>query len=115
MPVGLSIKPGRSGTKKLVEQYGERLVCVRYRYDEEKRKRYKTVELIIEETAWTPKRQPRANEIVGIRVEVKEKELQNQIKREGGKWNPSDRVWEMRYDRALNLGLKPRIIRKKSI
>ncbi len=38
------------GTKKLLAQYGKRLVCVRYRYDEERRERYKTVELIVDET-----------------------------------------------------------------
>lgn len=46
--------PGSNGTKKLVERYGERLVCVRYRYDEERRKRIKTVELVEEESAWVP-------------------------------------------------------------
>ena len=31
--VGLHLKPGQKGTKHLVAQYGDRLVCVRYRYD----------------------------------------------------------------------------------
>jgi hypothetical protein len=31
-----------NGTKKLVARYGERLVCVRYRYDAERRKRLET-------------------------------------------------------------------------
>jgi hypothetical protein len=115
MPVGLSIKPGRSGTRKLVEQDGERLIWVHYRYDEEKKKRDKTVELIIEETSWTPKKKPPANEIISIRVEVKEKELQSRIKREGGRWNPHERVWKMRDDAAVKPGLKPRIISTESI
>lgn len=28
------LKPGQDGTKSLVRQYGEQLICVRYRYDE---------------------------------------------------------------------------------
>lgn len=28
------LKPGQKGTKRLVEQYGDALLCVRYRYDE---------------------------------------------------------------------------------
>lgn len=44
--------PGQRGTKKLVAQHGDRLICVRYRYDEQKRKQYKMVELIVEETDW---------------------------------------------------------------
>ena len=49
MRTGLNLKPGEKGTKRLVEQFGDRFVCVRYRYDEERKKRFKTVELIVEE------------------------------------------------------------------
>jgi hypothetical protein len=28
------LKPGQKGTKRLVEKYGDSLLCVRYRYDE---------------------------------------------------------------------------------
>ena len=28
-----AIQPGERGTQQLVEKYGQRLVCVRYRYD----------------------------------------------------------------------------------
>jgi hypothetical protein len=50
----LTLAPGANGTKKLVERYGQRLVCVRYRYDRERRTRIKTVELIEDESPWTP-------------------------------------------------------------
>jgi len=49
MRTRLTLQPGQSGTKELVEQYGDRLVCVRYRYDATRRRRFKTVELIVEE------------------------------------------------------------------
>lgn len=45
---------GQRGTRKLVALYGERLVCVRYRYDAASGTRCKTVELIVDQTAWTP-------------------------------------------------------------
>jgi hypothetical protein len=54
MKVKSTLAPGRKGTKQLTEQYGDQLVCVRYRYDEVKQKRYKTVELIVDEQDWTP-------------------------------------------------------------
>jgi len=38
----------------MVETYGDQLVCVRYRYDAERKRRYKTVELIIDEVNWQP-------------------------------------------------------------
>jgi len=46
----LTLAPGANGTKNLVKRYGTRLVCVRYRYDSERRVRIKTVELIEEES-----------------------------------------------------------------
>jgi hypothetical protein len=48
----LTLMPGANGTKKLVERYGNRLVCVRYRYDPQGRRRLTTVELIEEESSW---------------------------------------------------------------
>jgi len=47
-------KPGDKGTQALMKQYGERLVCIRYRYDPARKKRYKTVELIVTEEDWQP-------------------------------------------------------------
>jgi hypothetical protein len=51
MKTRLTLPPGANGTKKLVERYGSRLVCVRYRCDEVRGVRIKTVELI-EEVPW---------------------------------------------------------------
>ena len=39
MEARLKLKPGQNGTKRLVEKYGDALVCVRYRYDEASRTR----------------------------------------------------------------------------
>jgi len=44
----LKLKPGPKGTKRLVAEHGDALVCVRYRYDEASSTRIKTVELIVE-------------------------------------------------------------------
>ena len=50
--------PGQAGTKRLVQQYGDRLFCVRYRYDTERRMRYKTAEIIVSEAPWQPPATP---------------------------------------------------------
>jgi hypothetical protein len=50
----LKLKPGQKGTKKLAAEYGDALVCVRYRYDRASCMRAKTVEIIVEKTAWYP-------------------------------------------------------------
>lgn len=108
MHTRLTRKPGQKGTKKLVRQYGDKLVCVRYRYDSQKKKRYKTVELVIEETDWTPTFKP--DRIVLVKVEWGEAEIARQIKRAGGKWNARQKAWELEYGQVVELGLEKRVI-----
>ncbi|WP_322816587.1 hypothetical protein [Chloroflexus sp.] len=57
MRTRLKLKPGQRGTKKLQALYGDRLICVRYRYDFETGRRFKTIELIVDEKAWSPRDQ----------------------------------------------------------
>jgi len=52
MQARLKLRPGQNGTKKLLARYGERLVCVRYRYDEARRQRLTTVKLIVAQGPW---------------------------------------------------------------
>ena len=102
--------PGQRGAKKLLTQYGDRLGCVRYRYDEQ-RQRLKMVELIIEEEPWTPlAAAPPADVLVPIRFAVSEVTLRQQVKQLGGRWDPRRQVWEVRYAQAVALGLAERII-----
>jgi hypothetical protein len=101
----LTLLPGQPGTKKLVEKYGDRLVCVRYRYDREVKRRYKTVELIEAEAAWTP-----PEELVGVVVVWGEIELARQVKSAGGVWLPEPKVWQLPYGVAVKLGLKARVV-----
>src|ERR1700704_5332799 len=84
MEIRLTLRPGMSGTKKLLARYGERLVCVRYRYDRATGKRVKTAELIVEDVAWAGRaRKPRRNDrdLVGVRIGWKESELRAAVKR----------------------------------
>ena len=108
MRTGLNLKPGEKGTKRLVAQYGDQLFRVRYRYDAARRKRLKTVELIVDEVDWEP-RHFKAETMVGVRVAWGEAELAGRVKQAGGVWNRSKRLWSLRYDRALKLGLRDRI------
>ena len=47
------LKPGQRGTHRLVEKYGQSLVCVRYRYDEKRGVKLKTVEIVVDEKPCT--------------------------------------------------------------
>jgi hypothetical protein len=96
-----TLHPGQKGAKQLHAQYGDRLVCVRYRYDAQRKKRYKTVELIVAEGVWRPRRSPAPTRLVGVRVPVSDAALRRRVKSAGGRWDARRRVWKLRYDRAV--------------
>jgi hypothetical protein len=50
MTTKATLKPGQKGTKRLTDKYGERLVCVRYKYDAMSKKHFTAVESIEEES-----------------------------------------------------------------
>ncbi len=112
MRTRLKLNPGQRGTKKLVTKYGERLVCVRYRYDEEKKKRYKTVELVEEVVDWEPKKQVISplDKVAYVKVAWGEVELGIKVKNAGGVWNGQQKAWEMMYERVVDLSLEDRVI-----
>lgn len=117
MKTRLNLKPGQRGTKRLCAKYGNSLVRVRYRYDEIRKKRYKTVELIVDETDWEPREQRKEKSdtgkkeetIVGVRVGPSEGRLQQKIRKAGGVWNRQIRLWEIGYETALQIGMEERI------
>ena len=100
--VRLHLKPGQKGTKQLLAQYGDRLICVCYRYDSQ---------LLVAERDWQPPR-PRfgPDQIVGLRVAFADVAVRDRVKQAGGTWNPGRRVWQLRYDRVVALGLTSRIV-----
>lgn len=109
--VRLHLKPGQKGTKQLLAQYGDRLICVRYRYDAQRKKRMKTVELLVAERDWQPPRPRFAHDqMVGLRVAFADVAVRDRVKQAGGTWNAERRVWELRYDRVVALGLNGRIV-----
>ena len=116
MDIKATLKPGQKGTKRLVEKYGERLLRVRYRYDAASGKRLTTVELIEQQGEWaaaTPavqKESPPPSRRLGVRVDYSESHLREQVKARGAIWRPRQKLWEMRYDDIVALGLESRVV-----
>lgn len=112
MKTRLTLKPGQNGTKKLQLKYGGRLLAVRYRYDEQRRVRLKTVELIEEELPWIPSlpsgRDP--NERVFVRLHWEEVELRLAVKNAGGRWHQERKLWELRLSDVYGMGLDQRMV-----
>ena len=107
MKTRLILKPGKPGTKRLTEKYGDSLLCIRFKYDEVSRQRLKTVELIVEKTKWTPP-QPRydSDTLVPLRIEVSELQARSQAKAAGGRWDPEKRIWFVKYGRIVGTPLE---------
>ncbi|KFX68059.1 hypothetical protein TMS3_0122955 [Pseudomonas taeanensis MS-3] len=117
MDVVKTLKPGKNGTKRLVEIYGDDLVAVRYRLDSKRQLSYTTVELIIERKPApdkginrTAQRIYQNRQTVGLRILRHETDLQRLVKSHGAKWQPARQVWLMRRGDAIKLGLSERII-----
>ena len=112
-----TLRPGQKGTKRLLEKYGDRLVCVRYRYDSVNGKRYTTVELLEAESKWTTKNASSKGNIrnndtrkLGVRIDYCETELREKAKEAGAIWRPRHKLWEMAYEDVMELGLENRVV-----
>jgi hypothetical protein len=117
METRVTLQPGDKGTKRLVEKFGDQLLCVRYRYDPEERVRYKTVELVIETVPWRPGEHPRDDRapgrppvLVGVRVRFEDAELRQRVKAAGGRWSPERRLWVLPLSVARRLKLSNRLV-----
>jgi hypothetical protein len=107
------LKPGQKGTRRLVEKYGASLLCVRYRYDEKRGVRLKTVEIIVEEKTHSHSLRYRDADIVAVMVPFTAKDLRETLKAAGGRWCPEERLWRVRYGSIRgNAGLVERIVRE---
>jgi len=45
-------RPGQMGVRDQIAEHGEQLIAVRCRYDDETKKYYRTIELVIDERDW---------------------------------------------------------------
>lgn len=109
----LTLRPGMPGTKRLLDQYGDRLICVRYLYDEATSTCLKTVELVVEKAPWVGKpRKPRRqdHDMVAVRIAWDEWELRAAVKQAGAIWRPRQRVWELDWKSVRALKIQERLI-----
>lgn len=105
------LSAGQPGTKGMVQKYGEDLVCVRYRYDAEKKIKLKTVELIVDRGFWE-KKADKEEKRIELRIGFNERNLREKVKESGGIWNPRKKVWEFDLKLARKLGLEERILKE---
>ena len=106
------LKPGQPGTKKPLA-CGTRLLCVRRRCTPARQAIIRTIEIIVEKsTRQSRQRRLKAEQLVALRIGWKGYDLHRHGKQAGARWNPAERLWELRYDQVVRLGLTERIVKK---
>ncbi|MGH7309594.1 MAG: hypothetical protein ACREK6_12930 [Candidatus Rokuibacteriota bacterium] len=51
---------------------------------------------------------------MALRVAFTDVIVHDRVKQAGGRWNPERRVWQLRYDRVVALGLNNRIVNESA-
>jgi hypothetical protein len=107
----LKLKPGQKGTKNLTAQYGEALVCVRYRYDSTNCTGAKTVEIIVEKNSWTPPVSQLPDDmLVPVRIGFSETALQGKARAAKERWDPDVKRWFIRFGKIKGTKLEKHIL-----
>jgi hypothetical protein len=91
------LKPGQSGTLKLVEQFGDWLICVRYRYDAVTEEHVKTAEIAVARWRGTQSNRFRDRDLVAVEVSYSEKRLREELKAAGGRFHYTNATDNHRY------------------
>lgn len=138
MPHHVTLVPGQKGTLKLQRQYGDSLLRVRYRYDPANKRRLTTVEIVVENVPWEPKRHhrppdaepaasppaqtPRRGHVLdqrrgpgvknklAVKLLFREVELRREVRHRGGWWDPELKVWWLGKEHVEALDLTQRIV-----
>jgi hypothetical protein len=102
------LKPGQNGTKRLVEQFGKALYCVRYRIDEERGMKLKTAEIIVDEK---PLKGPRYrnDDLVPVAVAYHKQELRELLRALRARWDGERKLWYVRYGSIRGTALMERL------
>lgn len=98
------LAPEDAGARRWAAEYGERLLCVRYRVDPQSLRRQTTVELVVEDAPTL------ASVRVGVRIAWAETELRQLVKAAGGKWDAAAALWMLPLGKARQLGLVDRVV-----
>lgn len=110
-----TMRPGEPGTRRHLRDWGDRLVCVRHRVDPAKGLRFTTVEIVASAKRPTqPRREPHPDALVYARVGRDEWELERRLRTtKSATYDPALNVWRMRYETAVRLRLKRRLLLRR--
>ena len=125
MEVRKTLRAGEKGTKRWQAEYKEKLLNVRYRYDDGSRMRYTTVEIIVEEKPYVHSyvngmvkaskkvatKEESKVEFAYIKIAYQELKERQQVKAAGGFWEKEKRLWKIDKRKVKELGIESRVIK----
>ena len=91
------LKPGQKGTRQLTDKFGVKLICVRYRYDEQRQTKIKTVEIIVDKKPCTPRLPYRDKDVVAVMVSYTETALRDRLKTAHNRWIQEEKLWRVSF------------------
>jgi hypothetical protein len=103
--VAKKIGPGQRGAVKLARTYGEALVCLRYRENDDGTERLTTGEPVVERAVI----QKRDDPVVALKIKPEEIELRRLAQARGAKYDGKNFMWKLARSQVLRMGLKARI------
>ena len=110
--ISKKLAPGQPGTKRYQRQFGDALVCVRYRINPKTARRYTTVEIVVDEKQLPGFPAPGGTTdetLVALAITYGETELRQRVKQAGARWDQNRKAWIVPYRIARQLGLHGRI------
>lgn len=100
-----TMQPGDRGAVRLMRQYGDALVCVRYRTSGTGEERLTTIELVVERAVI----RKRSDDIVAFKIKDNEAQLRREALRRGASFDPRSRLWKLPRHEVISMGLFHRI------
>ena len=111
MKVIKTLKPNAPGAKRFQEQWGDKLIAVRYRKNIDTDSHFTTIEIIVDERKYGAscvsqgKIVINKNSIVAIRTPAWDKETRRKLIQSGAVWHKKEKLWLARYGLVSALGL----------
>ena len=113
--IAKTFAPGHDGTRPLAREFGDRLVCVRHRYDDANALRVTTVEIVAHVDPLHGRTPPPRNAVtawapVWLRLAPDERALRRQLLDAGGRWDRELKLWAAPRWLVTRLALRDRVV-----
>jgi len=117
MKVIRTIRPNSDGAKRFLNEWGDKLVAVRYRESPQQNSIFTTIEIVVDERARpipnTTQRSYLAkqrNKIVALAIRYEETDLRDKLKAHKARWSRKEKLWLTSYTNAVAMGLVDRLV-----